>query len=114
MGWVSRLGRWVHQLRRQRVLRPVVRVDGSALGASAGLLAEGAPIIEMKGSHAVWLHLSCPCRCGAVLRVNLMRSQFPCWKVMVGAGGRITVDPSVEVAGCGSHFLVRDGRIHWV
>lgn len=114
MGWWSVLGRWFRTARRRRAFKPVVRLDVRSFHLSEKLLAKGAPVLEMKGEHAVWLHLPCPCRCRVVLRVNLMRSQSPFWHVVVDAGGRITVDPSLDVIGCGSHFWIRESRIHWV
>jgi hypothetical protein len=43
-----------------------------------------------------------------------MRSQIPFWRIDIAADGRITVDPSIDVVGCGSHFWIRKSHIHWV
>lgn len=66
----------------------------------------------MKGDHAVWLHLCCPCRCGAVLRVNPMKSCPPYWNAAAHVGGRFTVE--IDVTSCGSHFLICKSCIHWL
>jgi hypothetical protein len=61
-----------------------------------------------------WLRFSCPCRCGAVIALNLMKSHSPCWTVEVHADGTLTLHPSVDATTCGSHFWIRRNRIHWV
>jgi hypothetical protein len=60
-----------------------------------------------------WLRFVCPCGCGAVLALNLMRSQTPCWTVQEHEDGSISVQPSVDAQKCGAHFWVRRNRIDW-
>jgi hypothetical protein len=77
--------------------------------------AAGHPVIEAKGgAHPVWLSLICPCRCGVVLRVNLMRSQRPAWRVSSDETGGLSLSPSIDVPACGSHFWLRGGRVEWM
>jgi hypothetical protein len=78
------------------------------------LAAAGHPVIEEKAKRGVWLSITCPCRCGTTLRLNLMRSQRPAWTAVVDPRARLTVSPSVDVPACGSHFWIRAGRVDWV
>ncbi|MFZ6048084.1 DUF6527 family protein [Pseudomonas sp. CR3202] len=56
----------------------------------------------------------CPCGCGDILEVALLKGASPRWELSVDRKGRPTLHPSVwRATGCGSHFWVRDGRIHW-
>jgi hypothetical protein len=58
--------------------------------------------------------LSCPCRCGAVIDLNLVPPGRPCWKLMVHSDGTPTLTPSVwRQVDCGAHFFVRQGRVVW-
>lgn len=62
-----------------------------------------------------WVVLSCPCRCGQQIDVNLMMSRRPFWRASV-TGGELTLYPSLWMPPdtCGSHFWVADGRVYWV
>ena len=58
--------------------------------------------------------LLCPCGCGRVLQMNLVPDERPCWRVMQNVDGAVTLHPSVRrKKDCGSHFWLRNGRIHW-
>lgn len=61
-----------------------------------------------------WLRFSCPCNCGAVIALNLMRTHSPHWRAEVHDDGGVTVYPSVDATDCGSHFWIRRSRIDWV
>jgi hypothetical protein len=63
-----------------------------------------------------WLAvMSCPCRCGEAIHLNLLSSTRPRWTLATNPDGRVSLSPSVwRTAGCRSHFFVRDGRIQWV
>jgi len=80
----------------------------------ASLTQAAHPVIEEKSQQPVWLSLLCPCRCGTILRINLMRSQSPVWSVSMDDKQRFTVSPSIDVPACRSHFWIRSGRVHWV
>ena len=60
-----------------------------------------------------WAQMKCPCGCGEILAMNLMRSHYPRWEVEVGNEGLFTLSPSVDSKKCGAHFWVRDGAIVW-
>jgi len=56
----------------------------------------------------------CPCGCGEVIKLNLLKQARPCWSAQEHADGTISLVPSVwRQKGCRSHFLVRHGRIDW-
>lgn len=62
-----------------------------------------------------WAVLSCPCGCGHVLNVNLMRTVRPSWNMTVHGDGTLTLLPSLWVrdAACRSHFFLFRSRIVW-
>lgn len=94
--------------------RSVVSCRREDQAAIARLVRRGHPIVEMKGTWATWLHLKCPCRCGSILRVNLMTSALPLWRLTTDGRGRASVSPSLDVSDCGSHFWIVRGRVSWV
>jgi hypothetical protein len=56
----------------------------------------------------------CPCGCGAVLQLNLLTDERPCWRVTRHGDGTATLQPSVwRQKGCMSHFWFRRGQIEW-
>ncbi len=56
----------------------------------------------------------CPCGCGEVIELNLLKQARPCWSAQEHPDGTITLMPSVwRQKGCRSHFFVRRGQIDW-
>jgi hypothetical protein len=56
----------------------------------------------------------CPCGCGDVIELNLLKQARPCWSVREHSDGTLTLAPSVwRQKGCRSHFILRRGRIDW-
>ena len=56
----------------------------------------------------------CPCGCGLVLQMNLIRDERPCWRLSRHEDGTSSLQPSVwRRKDCGSHFWFRRGRIYW-
>jgi hypothetical protein len=56
----------------------------------------------------------CPCGCGEVIELNLLKQARPCWSAQEHSDGTVTLAPSVwRQKGCRSHFFVRHGRIDW-
>jgi hypothetical protein len=56
----------------------------------------------------------CPCGCGAVLHMNLLPDERPCWEVTRHSDGTASLHPSVwRQKDCGSHFWFRRGRVQW-
>ena len=49
--------------------------------------------------------LLCPCGCGALLHMNLIPDERPCWFVTSHKNGAVSLKPSVwRQKGCRSHF----------
>jgi hypothetical protein len=58
--------------------------------------------------------LLCPCGCGDVIHLNLLLDATPSWVLSKHRHGSVTVLPSVwRTKGCRSHFVIRNGQIHW-
>jgi hypothetical protein len=56
----------------------------------------------------------CPCGCGDVIQLNLLKRASPCWSVVEHPDGTVSVMPSVwRKKGCRSHFFIRQGRVEW-
>lgn len=56
----------------------------------------------------------CPCRCGEVIQLSLMKQDRPRWRAEVEESGAVNLYPSVwRTRGCLSHFILRRGRIYW-
>lgn len=70
--------------------------------------------IAGEGDHLWAAAMMCPCGCGQVIELNLLKQTRPCWSVQEHADGTVTLAPSVwRQKGCRSHFLLRHGRIDW-
>jgi Family of unknown function (DUF6527) len=58
--------------------------------------------------------LLCPCGCGDLIELNLLKKARPCWSVQEHPDGFPTLMPSVwRREGCRSHFYLRRGHIVW-
>lgn len=56
----------------------------------------------------------CPCDCGELIQLSLMRDDDPSWIACGAAGGRASLHPSIwRIRGCRSHFFIKDGRVVW-
>jgi hypothetical protein len=56
----------------------------------------------------------CPCGCGDVIQLNLLKKVRPCWAVKEHPDGSASLMPSVwRREGCRSHFFLRHGQIDW-
>lgn len=67
-----------------------------------------------EGVHLWAAAMMCPCGCGDVIELNLLKQARPCWNVQDHPDGTITLAPSVwRQKGCRSHFLLRHGKVDW-
>jgi hypothetical protein len=58
--------------------------------------------------------LRCPCECGAVIQLSLVRDSTPSWQVEIHRDGLVTLSPSVHrTVDCRSHFIIYRGRLIW-
>lgn len=70
--------------------------------------------IAGEGANAWAAAMLCPCGCGEVIRLNLLREVRPRWDVREHADGAVSLEPSVwRQKGCKSHFILRRGMIIW-
>ena len=62
-----------------------------------------------------WVVMACPCRCGARIGVNLMRTRQPHWQIKLQSG-TVTLRPSLwrSASTCGSHFFIERNKVRWV
>ncbi len=70
-------------------------------------------IVGSRGS-AKWAVFDCPCGKGHQLRIPLMRSANPRWRLSK-RGHEISLFPSVAVdnSPCSSHFWLQDNQVEW-
>lgn len=67
-----------------------------------------------EGDHLWAAAMICPCGCGDVIELNLLKQARPCWSVQEHSDGTLTLAPSVwRQKGCRSHFQLRRGKIEW-
>lgn len=113
---LGRLVAWLRELWRQ--LRRRSTYAGVRRVASMDEVPEvlGSVIyLVVRGGSPRWVVMSCPCRCGARIEVNLMKSQHPYWQITEEAN-TITLRPSLwrSHGTCESHFFVDRNNIRWV
>lgn len=77
-------------------------------------LAEKTLYIAGEGPHLWYVAMICPCGCGEVLQMSLLKDARPRWSVMVDSESVPSLSPSVwRQVGCKSHFFLIRGRIQW-
>lgn len=70
-------------------------------------------IVGGKG-YCKWVYIACPCGCGEVLNLSLMKSHEPHWNLKIDNQSRPSLYPSVwKKDGCNSHFWIKEGKIVW-
>lgn len=69
--------------------------------------------VSMRAGEPAVGWLVCPCGCGDVISLRLSGRRSPRWHLR-RADGPATLVPSIwRKGGCRSHFILRDGRVHW-
>lgn len=78
-------------------------------------LPGGTVYLVSRGDTARWAVISCPCRCGENIQVNLMKSIQPHWD-LEHRDGKLSLRPSLwrSADSCGSHFFVEKNQVRWV
>jgi hypothetical protein len=67
-----------------------------------------------EGEHLWAAAMICPCGCGEVVELNLLKQARPCWSEQMHSDGTVSLLPSIwRQQGCRSHFFIRHGRIDW-
>jgi hypothetical protein len=67
-----------------------------------------------EGEHLWAAAMVCPCGCGEVIQLNLLKQVRPYWNAVEHPDGAVSLAPSVwRQKGCRSHFFIRKGRVDW-
>jgi hypothetical protein len=103
--------RWWRRIRRRRRLQGYTFV--AAMDEELALTHRGVAVVGSMEAKK-WATFACPCRCGEMIALNLMRSHSPRWTIELHADGSISLAPSVVATRCGSHFWIRRSRVEWV
>jgi hypothetical protein len=116
MDFLSRLlARW---LDRTEILKEPVKIRSVRYVEDLGdaQTPHGDEVILVGNSKfRKWAVLRCPCGCGHVLNVNLMRTHRPHWTMQIHPDHTVTLLPSLWVkdSKCRSHFCLHRSRIVW-
>lgn len=72
-------------------------------------------VVYVVGDGEPWCAaMMCPCGCGAVIQLSLLRHERPSWRVELSNDGWPSLSPSVwRTLDCRSHFFLRNGEIVW-
>lgn len=103
---------WWKRRRRFHVFNGVSTYESDA-DPTPAVLARQLVLIGSSGKSK-WLRFTCPCRCGNIIALNLMKTYHPHWGITINEEGAVSVSPSVDATFCGSHFWIRKNRIEWV
>ena len=61
-----------------------------------------------------WAYLRCPCGCGDILMLSLLKETTPNWNLKIDRYGRPSITPSIwKTDGCKSHFFIKKGKLKW-
>jgi hypothetical protein len=120
--WLSWLVQWIQSVvsfkpQRQRtktLKRKPQRFAYARVDEFPDSLKSATVYVSGERGHAWAAALICPCGCGEVIELNLLKQVRPCWDIEEHQDGSVSLMPSVwRQKGCGSHFFVRRGRIDW-
>jgi hypothetical protein len=57
----------------------------------------------------------CPCGCGQLIQLNLLKDGDVSWRTSIHKDSSITIRPSIwRITGCRSHFTITRGDLRWV
>jgi hypothetical protein len=70
-------------------------------------------IVGAKGHE--WLAaFRCPCGCGDVIQLNLLKGSHPRWRIIYYKKRKFSISPSIDrIVNCKSHFTLVKGEIRW-
>lgn len=71
-------------------------------------------VLAGPAEEPTWAALTCPCREGHRILVNLDSRRFPYW--LIESNQPLTIEPSLDIVNSNRrcHFFVRNGRIQWI
>lgn len=72
-------------------------------------------ILYVVGELDPWaVAMLCPCGCGSIIHLSLLRSERPNWSLDFSPDGVPSLYPSVwRTTGCKSHFFLKQGVVVW-
>lgn len=109
---LKRLYRRWRLFRRRKSFGGVVVSGG--LEDAHSLYRKNMLVLMSNNNTPKWLRFDCPCRCGAIVALNLMAKHSPRWSITHESDGTLTVSPSIDAKSCGSHYWIRRSRVEWV
>src|SRR5579862_3701605 len=112
IAWLSQLWRWLFPPKRKNVFCSVAYVD--SISQTDKPLRQGKLVVVGAKEHPKWLRFVCPCGCGEIVALNLMKSHSPRWTVALHDDSTLTVHPSIDSKTCRSHYWIRQNQVHWV
>lgn len=97
------------------VLRPRVRLyQGQRVDDLPDQPSPFVVYIAGSGENVWAASMVCPCGCEEIIELNLLKQVRPQWQVSEDPDGSVSIHPSVwRNSGCRSHFILRQGAIHW-
>ena len=64
--------------------------------------------------HPFQAVMDCPCGCRSPIWLDLMPGNGQRWTAQEGTHGIASLKPSIwRTDGCRSHFVLKNGRVHW-
>ena len=101
---------WINLLGKRKSFDLIVIIDM----VDDSLVIDGNIFVVGVKENYKWLKFKCPCGCGALISLNLMKSHFPRWTIKEFNKKNLTITPSVISTTCGSHFWIRKNKVIWV
>ncbi len=102
---------WRNTLERFSPRRRLKIIEGDSLPAQ---LPRRDLVLARENSEDWCVGMRCPCGCGHIIELLVVREAKPRWEVKVNTNGLPSLSPSVWLQkGCRSHFWIRDGQVFW-
>lgn len=90
------------------VFYPKIVVAKNQSEASAAI-TRGTLVVVQPSDRPKSVKFLCPCGCGEVLSINVMRGAGKAWRIVFDLRRGLSLYPSVWLdVGCESHFILRD------
>jgi Family of unknown function (DUF6527) len=78
------------------------------------VLDEGIVYLQGKVGHEWLAGFACPCGCGDVIELTMIKTFSPRWNISIEDNGVVTLTPSINRSvGCKSHFFITRGLVKW-
>jgi hypothetical protein len=107
-----RIRRWWRNTKEAALpVRRLVIVEGEGLPVEM----PSRDLILLRDHVEDWsVGFRCPCGCGEVVELMLLKIAKPRWTLAIDQKGRPSLRPSIlRTKGCRSHFWIRAGRAEW-